>query len=170
MSTSSPKLNLPAADRQESRAQIGANMKWSNSVGGVSPFYGSPLIRRYVKVSRQCNNPQQLLAFIENDEWESGLPSDSISLNAKLGYLSSLIDRYCSPQSITTFATLAAAIVPLAFSAAMPNSVSLSATLSAMYLILMAYILYLAARNTSIQRLRDCIDYLIRIQPDSTDA
>lgn len=145
-------------------------MKWSNSVGGVSPFYGSPLIRCYVKVSRQCNNPQQLLAFIENDEWESGLPSDSIILNAKLGYLSSLIDRYCSPQSITTFATLAAAIVPLAFSAAMPNSVSLSATLSAMYLILMAYILYLAARNTSIQRLRDCIDYLIRIQPDSTDA
>lgn len=145
-------------------------MKWSNSVGGVSPFYGSPLIRCYVKVSRQCNNPQQLLAFIENDEWESGLPSDSIGLNAKLGYLSSLIDRYCSPQSITTFATLAAAIVPLAFSAAMPNSVSLSATLSAMYLILMAYILYLAARNISIQRLRDCIDYLIRIQPDSTDA
>lgn len=170
MSTSSPKLNLPAADRQESRAQIGANMKWSNSVGGVSPFYGSPLIRRYVKVSRQCNNPQQLLAFIENDEWESGLPSDSISLNAKLGYLSSLIDRHCSPQSITTCATLAAAIVPLAFSAAMPNSVSLSAALSAMYLILMAYILYLAARNTSIQRLGDCIDYLIRIQRNSADA
>lgn len=170
MSTSSPKLNLPAADRQESRAQIGANMKWSNSVGGVSPFYGSPLIRRYVKVSRQCNNPQQLLAFIENDEWESGLPSDSISLNAKLGYLSSLIDRHCSPQSITTFATLAAAIVPLAFSAAMPNSVPLSATLSAMYLILMVYILYLAARNTSVQRLGDCIDYLIRIQRNSADA
>ena len=145
-------------------------MKWSNSVEGVSPFYGSPLIRRYVKVSRQCNNPQQLLAFIENDEWESGLPSDSISHNAKLGYLSSLIDRHCSPQSITTFATLAAAIVPLAFSAAMPNSVSLSATLSAMYLILMAYILYLAARNTSIQRLGGCIDYLIRIQRNSADA
>lgn len=145
-------------------------MKWSNSVGGVSPFYGSPLIRRYVKVSRQCNNPQQLLPFIENDEWESGLPSDSISLNAKLGYLSSLIDRHCSPQSITTFATLAAAIVPLAFSAAMPNSVSLSATLSAMYLILMVYILYLAARNTSVQRLGDCIDYLIRIQRNSADA
>lgn len=145
-------------------------MKWRKSVGGVSPFYGSPLIRRYVKVSRQCNNPQQLLAFIENDEWESGLPSDSISLNAKLGYLSSLIDRHCSPQSITIFATLAAAIVPLAFYATMPSNVSLSTALSAMLLILMIYILYLAVRNTSIQRLRDCIDYLIRIQPDSTDA
>lgn len=49
-------------------------MKWSNSVGGVSPFYGSPLIRRYVNVSRQCNNPQQL-------------PHSLKTMNGNRGYL-----------------------------------------------------------------------------------
>ena len=170
MSAVPSKLDSFRQCRKDFLLRLEENMKHDCYIGGASPFYGSPLIRRYVNNLRYCDNMQQLLTIIENDIWESGLAPGTVGLDTKLKYLSSLVNNHnCSAQSFSFLATLVAALLPLIVAVTASTDAPTTIVLLAWGLILILYCLYIAARDLSVQRLKDCIDYFICVRSDSAN-